>query len=279
MACLLNRFRVTEKEIGVRTYLALVETPRVRTPSLFGWIRPRLLLPPGVLGRLRRSQLRHVLLHELAHLKRHDIALNWLMALLQALHWYNPFVWLAFRHARADREQACDELALSRLEGHESAEYGHTILDLLTTVAEARSVPTLAAIAEDVHQVKRRIQMIASFRRLPPTSRLVPVATMLLLGAVFLVDARSVVRGMISRDEFVKICRGQLAAVKTECGALVSRRVASVEYMADLPLGLGPGISVRYASTYQKKCALRGPQLLFAKDTDGVWRLVRGDQE
>ena len=171
--------------------------------------------------------------------------------------------------------------------------------------------------------------MIASFKKLPPASRLLPVAVMLLLGVVFLVDARdgarvpmsatlgallvrgdkppvdaaiesaqrlitlgeagqcgqvwdelhSVVRGMVSRDEFVNICRGQLGAVAAECGALVSRRVASVEYMADLPLGLGPGISVRYASTYEKKCALRGPKLLFAKDTDGVWRLVRGDQE
>ena len=54
-----------------------------------------------------------VLLHELAHLKRHDLAVNWLLGLLQSVHWFNPALWLVFRRVRADREVACDELVLA----------------------------------------------------------------------------------------------------------------------------------------------------------------------
>jgi len=55
---------------------------------------------------------RRSLLHELAHLKRHDIALNWLIAGAQALHWFNPLVWMAARQMLVERERACDDLVL-----------------------------------------------------------------------------------------------------------------------------------------------------------------------
>jgi bla regulator protein blaR1 len=180
-----------KEELGISTYLAIVETPRTRAPALFGWIRPRLLLPPNLLDTLSQDRLRHVFLHELAHLKRHDIALNWLAAGAQALHWFNPLVWLAFQQARLDMELACDELALARLQDHESGDYGHTILDLLNTWAKPERLPSLAAITEDVNQVKRRIQMVAAFKKGQYVSSFVPVAILLVLGAVFMVDARS----------------------------------------------------------------------------------------
>lgn len=81
-----------KEAMGVRTYLAVVETSRVKTPSLFGFVRPRLLLPAGAVAALGPDRLRHVFLHELAHLKRHDIAMNWLTAVLQILHWFDPEV-------------------------------------------------------------------------------------------------------------------------------------------------------------------------------------------
>jgi bla regulator protein BlaR1 len=180
-----------KEELGISTYLAIVETPHTRAPALFGWIRPRLLLPPSILDTLSQDRLRHVFLHELAHLKRHDIALNWLFAGAQALHWFNPLVWLAFQQARLDRELACDELALALLQDNESGDYGHTILDLLNTWAQPKRLPSLAAITEDVNQVKRRIQMVAAYKKGQHASVFASVAILLVLGVVFMVDART----------------------------------------------------------------------------------------
>ena len=108
----------------VVTPITLVETGVIKSPTLFGFVRPRLLLPPGLISGFTREELRHVFLHELAHIKRHDILIGWLTLGLQIVHWFNPLVWLAFCRLRADRELACDALALLRAETGENASYG-----------------------------------------------------------------------------------------------------------------------------------------------------------
>lgn len=62
--------------------------------------------------KLSTRELHHVFLHELAHVRRADSLQNGLLLILQALHWFNPVVWFAFRCLRADRELAADALAL-----------------------------------------------------------------------------------------------------------------------------------------------------------------------
>jgi len=81
-----------KSQMGIRTILGVVITDKVTSPALFGFVRPRLLLPAGMLDALSLKELRHVFLHELAHLKRHDIYLGYLSSLLQVLHWFNPFI-------------------------------------------------------------------------------------------------------------------------------------------------------------------------------------------
>jgi bla regulator protein BlaR1 len=108
----LNLLEDCKQLMGVRVPIAVVETAAVDGPCLFGVLRPRLLLPPGFTRDFSLGELRYVFLHELGHVKRRDIPLGWLMALLQILHWFNPLVWLAFSRMRVDRELACDALAL-----------------------------------------------------------------------------------------------------------------------------------------------------------------------
>ena len=71
--------------LDLRATPILLESVEVTTPALYGLIRPRLLLPRGFLTRFSANELRFVFLHELAHLKRRDLWLNWLMAALQVV--------------------------------------------------------------------------------------------------------------------------------------------------------------------------------------------------
>ena len=120
-----------KQAMGVRTPLTLLETQVVQCPALLGFVRPRLLLPKGLLETFSLPELRYVFLHELAHLKRGDIPVNWLSIAPLVLHWFNPFVWFAFRQMRADAELACDALALSRMQSGEMHSYGRTVLKVL----------------------------------------------------------------------------------------------------------------------------------------------------
>ena len=153
-----------KKQLGMQTVIGLVETEKIKTPCLFGYLRPRLLLPKGAIEEMDACQLRYVFLHELAHLKRHDILIGWLMAVVQILHWFNPAVWFAMLQISSDRELACDELALSTLKENESKEYGATILTFLERFARQQKLPAMAGIAENQSLLRRRMTMIAKFK-------------------------------------------------------------------------------------------------------------------
>ncbi|WP_438434958.1 M56 family metallopeptidase [Gorillibacterium sp. sgz500922] len=153
------------REMGVHTRLRLAETGRVRVPTLYGLLRPRLLLPEGALASLAESELRHIVLHELAHLKRRDIPVNGLASLLLALHWFNPLFHYAARLWQGDQEAACDALALSRLAPGERKAYGFTLLKLAETLA----LPCLRAgtvrLAGGRRELRRRMILIAAPRQ------------------------------------------------------------------------------------------------------------------
>ena len=180
-----------KEEMGVRTYLAVIETSHVKSPSLFGFIRPRLLLPEGSVENLGNRCLRHIFLHELAHLKRHDIPINWLMTLFIGLHWFNPLIWYAFSRMRADREMACDALTLAHIEPEKSWEYGKTIVHLLEKFSRPRRIPGLAAVLEEKSQIRRRITMITKFKKHSLRWSIIALALITALGCVTLTETRA----------------------------------------------------------------------------------------
>ncbi len=163
-ASLLNLLEDCQQRLGVRKRLLVVESSDVPTPVLHGLFVPKLVLPQGFATRFSPEELRFIFLHELAHVKRRDIAMNWLVALLQAMHWFNPLVWFGFARWRADRELACDALALDAAGADQNREYGRTILRLLENLTPRVTAPGLVGILEDHRQLKQRLRMIAGYR-------------------------------------------------------------------------------------------------------------------
>ena len=161
---LLELFEDCKQLMRVRTVVGLVITDQVKSPALFGCIRPRVLLPTDIIGQIPREELRFIFLHELAHFKQGDIWIGWLTALLQSLHWFNPLVWWAFARMRADREVACDALALSRMQAEDNERYGGALMTLLERFHYSRRLPVVAGILENKAQLKRRLIMITSFK-------------------------------------------------------------------------------------------------------------------
>jgi beta-lactamase regulating signal transducer with metallopeptidase domain/uncharacterized GH25 family protein len=177
------------RELRVTRKIQLLETDAVKSPALFGLFHLRLLLPHGLTAKFDREELRFIFLHELAHVRRGDLWLNWLVTSLQILHWFNPLLWLAFERLRADRELACDELALQHT-GETTAEaYGSTIIKLLEGLQRPTAMPGLVGILEDRHQMRRRIARITGFKRATRWSALAGLLVAA-LGLVALTDAQ-----------------------------------------------------------------------------------------
>jgi beta-lactamase regulating signal transducer with metallopeptidase domain/protocatechuate 3,4-dioxygenase beta subunit len=188
-AGLLALLRECRAALGVGGDLGLAECPALATPALYGFWRPRLLLPAGFTGRFFAQEQRFIFLHELAHVRRRDILFNWLATLLQIPHWFNPLIWYGFARWRADRELACDALALEAAGAGHNQEYGRTILRLVDQFTPQAAVPGLVGILEDKRQLQQRIRMIAGFR---PGKKfgLLAAALFAVIGAVCLTDAQ-----------------------------------------------------------------------------------------
>ena len=175
--------------LAVSASVRLVESGHIKSPALYGLFAPRMLLPAGLSREFTRAELRHVFLHELAHLKRHDMPVHCVTGFLHLLNWFNPVLWFAFRRMVADRELGCDELALSCAGEAERRAYGETIIKLLEQCSRPAALPGLMGILEDKTQMRRRILMIAGFKPVRRWSALA-AAILIVLGLVALTDAQ-----------------------------------------------------------------------------------------
>lgn len=99
--------------IGLVRPVRLLVSALVEAPTVVGWLRPVVLVPVGALAGLPPAQLEALLLHELAHIRRHDYLVNLLQSVAEALLFYHPAVWWVSGHIRAEREMCCDDVAVS----------------------------------------------------------------------------------------------------------------------------------------------------------------------
>jgi beta-lactamase regulating signal transducer with metallopeptidase domain len=162
---LLKLAGTAQNELGIHRSLRIIESAQVQSPAIMGLFYPTLILPTEVGSRFSDDELRFIFLHEFAHLKRGDLFLQWVVALLQILHWFNPVLWYAFRRMRIDREPATDALVLSRAGEAQKESYGKVLVKLLEHYHTRHSLPTLVGILEDKDQFKRRFSLIVRFTR------------------------------------------------------------------------------------------------------------------
>src|SRR5580704_2602886 len=102
-------------ELRLSHSVRLLLAPRAMSPAVVGIWRPTVVLPKDILQTLSADELRTVMLHELAHIRRRDMLVHWLAALAGAVHWFNPVMWFVARRLAALQELACDEDVLARV--------------------------------------------------------------------------------------------------------------------------------------------------------------------
>lgn len=141
----------TAHDLGVSAPEMIV-CEAISTPAVTGLLRPRLLLPHE---RYDVQELRYILRHELCHLKRHDMLLKLVLLAANAMHWFNPVVYLMLRQADEDIELACDSAATDGLELPERAAYSRTLLAAVQS--SVRALPATTCFGGTVERLKRRI--------------------------------------------------------------------------------------------------------------------------
>ncbi len=91
----------------------LAKSALAGTPSVVGWLKPVILVPAAAFAYMDPEQLEALLAHELAHVRRHDYVVNLIQSAAETLLFYHPAVWWVSRKIRIERENCCDDLAVS----------------------------------------------------------------------------------------------------------------------------------------------------------------------
>jgi bla regulator protein blaR1 len=130
-----------QDQLGIRRAVQYCECTFLQAPAVIGWFRPIVFLPATALTGLSEEQLRVVIAHELAHIRRFDAFVNIFQVCVETLLFYHPAVWWLNRRIRAEREHCCDETAVA-LCGN-AVEYARA----LTLMEEWRSAPVFAMAA------------------------------------------------------------------------------------------------------------------------------------
>ena len=130
----------------------LLESCLAEVPTVIGHVRPLILMPVGVLAGLSTTQIESILLHELAHIQRHDYLINSLQRCAEGLLFYHPGVWWISAVIRREREHCCDDLAVS-ISGDR-----HEYARALAALEQSRFLP--AAVAATGGSLVKRIHRL-----------------------------------------------------------------------------------------------------------------------
>jgi beta-lactamase regulating signal transducer with metallopeptidase domain len=166
-------------------------SPAIPEPSVVGVFRPVILLPQGIDAQLTPVQLESVLLHEMAHVHRHDNLTGLIHKTVEVLFWFHPLVWWLGARLSDERERACDQDVLQC--GTEAETYAESILRICDLYLKS---PLPFASGITASSLKRRVEAIMTDRVAP---RLTFGRKAVLAAAGFVAMASPFVAGLVAQ--------------------------------------------------------------------------------
>lgn len=142
------------ERLGVERVVLVLRSARVQVPIVVGWLRPVILVPISAFTGLTPWHLELIVMHELAHVRRHDYLVNLLQVVVETLLFYHPVVRWVSRVVREEREHCCDDLVVAR--SGDALGYARA----LTELAGAQSLRLQTSVGSDGGKLLVRIKRL-----------------------------------------------------------------------------------------------------------------------
>ncbi|WP_353094148.1 M56 family metallopeptidase [Tissierella praeacuta] len=117
-------------KIGLNKNILIITNDFFNSPFITGISDIKIYIPKKVLESMSEEKLTYIILHELLHYKNKDLIVNILQAFVTIVYWFNPFIWLAMKLMKEDRELARYYDVLKIIRKENSLSYGMTILEI-----------------------------------------------------------------------------------------------------------------------------------------------------
>jgi len=170
------------QRMAVKRRIDLKISASATSPAVCGLSNPVILVPKNLTPGLSSGELRVVLLHELAHIKRRDLWVNLAQTILQIFYFYNPLLWLANAMIRRAREQAVDEMVLVAM-GDKARQYPETLVNVAKLAFKRPALSLrLIGVVESKSALTGRIKHILN-RPIPKTAKLGIIGLVVVIAA------------------------------------------------------------------------------------------------
>lgn len=171
--------------------IELFESNAVESPCVFGILSPKILIPYNLKEKLSDKDLGNVFIHEISHIKRKDILRIYLTQIILAVHWFNPFIWYAYKLFREDTELCCDNKVLNKLDNNEVKNYGMTIIKLMSNFSGAHRRTAAVGAVGSKDENKKRIKMISKYKRITAKNAALGVMIVIIFVMTTLTDSKA----------------------------------------------------------------------------------------
>ena len=186
-AALSTRFDELAKQIKLPKTPQLLISLKAEVPMAIGWLKPVVLLPATMVTGLNSAQLEMLILHELAHIRRHDYLVNFLQTLIELLFFFHPSVHWIGKQMRNEREYCSDDIAVEHC--GDAIAYAHTLTDTASLCSKnhLHTIPTMAMAASG-GDLKARVLRLVDHHCAPTNNASKWLAAMSLLLALTLLS-------------------------------------------------------------------------------------------
>ncbi|MDE7339151.1 MAG: hypothetical protein K2N80_01135 [Lachnospiraceae bacterium] len=166
---------------------------KIDMPMVFGLIHPQIYLPVS----MESEDLSYVIAHEKMHVKRKDGLFKMFAYVVCLIHWFNPFIWIAYFLFGSDMEKACDEEVIRTMSREKRKEYAYALLHIAVWNGSGKKRIFVAPICFDEGNVKSRIKNIMKYKYTLPGIGIAVVIMIVALSVMFLTEEKD---GNVEKD-------------------------------------------------------------------------------
>ena len=176
------------RKLKLKRKVQIYISDKIHTPVVCGLIKVRIILPLDFIQGCNELELKHIMTHELVHIKRFDYLLKPLSVLALCVHWFNPVIWLSFIVSQKDMEMSCDEKVMSVFEHDIRSEYATSLIKL---AAKQNLLLDGGLLGFGERNIKSRIKGIMSFKKPGFWIEAVTIIILVAIGLLLLTNGRS----------------------------------------------------------------------------------------
>lgn len=163
---------------------------KIKSAYVIGLFSPKIYIPADI----NECQREYIVLHEKIHIKRRDNFVKLICFIICAVHWFNPFIWAAFKLMNIDMEMSCDEKVINSFDTDIKKSYTQSLLDLAAYKQKSR----ISTIAFGESSIKTRIKNILKYKKCPFIITVICTILIILSAVLLLTNPKSIASRAVS---------------------------------------------------------------------------------